>query len=119
MEAKGRQKGARSEPNGDQNASKSRCSENEAKSMQTDGAQQCFLGAIRVPFGSQRVPKVDQNASKDRCSEKVAKRVLQGRSARLFPGAFWEPFSIKNAFQNQYKSRCRKSMEIYEKMLQT
>ena len=85
--------------------------------MQTDRTQQRFLGAIRVPFGSQRVPKVDQNASKDRCSEKVAKRVLQGRSARLFPGAFWEPFSIKNALKNQRKSRWRKSMEIYEKML--
>ena len=50
--AEGSQKIAKREPNGDQNASKSRCSENEAKSMQTYGTQQRFLGAIRVPFGS-------------------------------------------------------------------
>ena len=72
--------------------------------------------------GSQKIakrePNGDQNASKSRCSDKWTKDVRKRKHPDSSRGSFWVPFSIKNVFKNQCKSQCRKSMEIYEKMLQ-
>ena len=78
--------------------------------------------AKKVPKGSQKIakrePNGDQNASKSRCSENEAKSMQTDGTQQHFLGAIWVPFSIKNVFKNQCKSQCRKSMVIYEKMLE-
>ena len=72
-------------------------------------------GAKRDPKRVKRQPKCIKKLKSERCRQKGRP---QGGTIRSF-GAIVGPFSLKTPWTNQCKNQCRKSMDIYEKMLPT